>query len=200
LSKSYSKSSSCDNIVFTIKLFGNLMLKKICGGIALAAALALNPVQAADFKFDFGAAFYLDEEQGVPKYLVQGSFIFSAQEYGAVWNSVRNAEVFINGRRLDIGDLSVELQQHTTYFGLMSVASATVPGQEFFGMSVFPWGDILAVGVNVPSLQLSDGTTLAHGGITPLIEVSPVPEPSSLAMMLGGLCAIGAMARRRRKL
>ena len=175
------------------------MFKKICCGIALAAALALNPVQAADFKFDFGAAFYLDEGQSVPKYLVHGSFVFSAQEYGAVWNSVRNAEVSIDGRRLDIGDVHVELQQGTN-FDIRSVGSATGPGLESFGMSVTPLGDILAVGMNVPSLQLSDGTTLAHGEITPLMEVSPVPESSSLAMMLGGLCVIGAMARRRRKL
>ncbi|MFP5391324.1 MAG: PEPxxWA-CTERM sorting domain-containing protein [Gammaproteobacteria bacterium] len=38
-----------------------------------------------------------------------------------------------------------------------------------------------------------------NGKLTSVVEVTPVPEPSTYAMMLGGLAVVGALARRRQQ-
>jgi len=72
------------------------------------------------------------------------------------------------------------------------------------------WADWYTVDVSIAGLStlefIAPGNAPHHNGFWPSIDnmvinepISPVPEPSAIALMLGGLGLVGFMASRRRK-
>jgi hypothetical protein len=73
---------------------------------------------------------------------------------------------------------------------------ALTNGENFFGFNA-TGGDLIT------SITLNTSATLATGGVTDLRQlrvggVSPVPEPTTWAMMLIGFGAVGYSMRRRK--
>lgn len=74
---------------------------------------------------------------------------------------------------------------------LADVAPVSTPG----GFNEFAFRGISLASASIYTLQLSGSYIIAAGSETGL---PPVPEPSTYALMLGGIGALAVMARRRR--
>ncbi|TFW31412.1 PEP-CTERM sorting domain-containing protein [Duganella callida] len=78
--------------------------------------------------------------------------------------------------------------------GSHTTISTTIDGHDFFPLSSLVAGNY--------GFNLTGATSLANkagsygGNLT--LEVSPVPEPATYGMLLGGLGLVGAMARRKK--
>lgn len=98
--------------------------------------------------------------------------------------SLSYGSMFFSGMS-DITNASIMLDGNT----LASLSGANTP--DFFGTE-------LQLGAGSHSLSISNAGALMFGGSYQLqMAVSPVPEPESWALMLGGLGLLGAVARRR---
>lgn len=85
--------------------------------------------------------------------------------------------------------------------GNLQITSVTLNGTAFNQLSASYWelaNTVLTPGLltlTVSGIQSVGGSY--SGGIN--LEVSPVPEPATYGMMLGGLALLGYMARRRKQ-
>lgn len=87
-------------------------------------------------------------------------------------------------------------------FTKISFASATgVTGTLFnvFAFATLPGTDSIFLSAGDYSLDIEGRFSPTSTGYTINVVTSPVPEPSSVALMLGGLGLIGFMAARRKK-
>jgi hypothetical protein len=56
---------------------------------------------------------------------------------------------------------------------------------------------LVTIAIDAPPLLSSAGATV-YGNVTATVTTTPVPEPTTLALLVSGLGAIGFVARRRR--
>jgi len=83
-------------------------------------------------------------------------------------------------------------------FNLLDSTGALVQQGGGFGGS---WGiDTISIAAGTYSLEVIGKVTgNLHGSYTGTLNVSPVPEPETYGMMLGGLALLGVVARRKAK-
>jgi ABC-type transport system substrate-binding protein len=186
----------------------SMMKKQMLGSLAAAVlSLALLPAQAALTATAGDAGTVLGGTA-----ISVGSFLFDANQ--SLGGGDFNLTSMDPGALFFLPDLSSIGGQSFSALCAMAVCSGssdspgisvilplpvTVPGGVPVPVVLAFRGDVVGVHPMTYTLTLYDGPLetefLASGGFN--VTVSPVPEPATYALMLGGLAAVGALARRR---
>jgi hypothetical protein len=126
------------------------------------------------------------------------SFSFSLNARAATYDSAANSFNFISFNGIfGITDINTQLYNASKVaIGNEASFSHTVPGS--------PW---VLIGSSMGLTNLAagsytlmvNGTSSGAGGYQTSINVTPVPEPGTYAMMLAGLGLMGFIARRRKQ-
>lgn len=114
------------------------------------------------------------------------TYTFSLSTTSKVTGSIYGVDLVAT---LNIGSLSIT--------GSSGVVPSVLTGNVITEIWKFSTGD-LAAGTYTLSFSAPAGQALANymGGV--YATAAPVPEPTSLALVLGGLAVVGALARRKR--